>query len=147
MRNENAFIRPQVAVGAVVVRGNAVLLVKRGTPPSQGLWAIPGGKVNLGETLQNAAEREVREETGLSVQAGAPIYAFDVIEKEGESFRFHYVIVDVIARYIDGDPAAADDVTDVAWVQAHDFDRHDIDPNTKRFLRLWWRDKPKFCAD
>ena len=68
---------PQVAVGAIVIRDNKVLLVKRKQPPSEGLWAIPGGRVELGETLQKAAEREVREETGVTVQTGNPVYTFD----------------------------------------------------------------------
>jgi ADP-ribose pyrophosphatase len=73
---------PQVAVGAIVIKDGRVLLVKRSQPPSKGLWAIPGGRVELGETLKEAAEREIIEETGLTIRAGDPVYTFDVIERD-----------------------------------------------------------------
>jgi ADP-ribose pyrophosphatase len=85
-------------VGAIVVRDSRVLLIQRGQPPSEGLWAIPGGRVELGETLQEAAEREIKEETGLTIRARNPIHTFDVILRdEGGRVRFHYVIVDLLA--------------------------------------------------
>ena len=68
--------KPQVAVGAIVINDGRVLLVKRSQPPSKGLWAIPGGRVELGETLKQAAEREIIEETGLTIRAGDPVYTF-----------------------------------------------------------------------
>ena len=73
---------PLVAVGAVVFNQNRVLLVKRAKPPAQNQWAIPGGKVRLGETLQQAAEREIHEETGIIIRALKPIYTFDIIQKD-----------------------------------------------------------------
>ena len=72
---------PRVGVAAVVTKNNRVLLVKRGVPPSKGLWAIPGGNMKLGETLKETAEREILEETGIVIEAGDPIYAFDFIER------------------------------------------------------------------
>jgi len=108
---------PRVAVGAIVFRAGRVLLVKRGQPPSQGLWAIPGGRVELGETLQAAAEREISEETGLTIRAGDPAYTFDAIERDAAGrVRFHYVIVDLLADYLDGEPRPGDDAREARWV-------------------------------
>ncbi len=108
---------PVVAVGAVVFNGKRVLLVRRGQPPSHDLWAIPGGKVRLGETLQAAAEREILEETGLTVRARQPVYTFDHIERDTQGcIRFHYVIVDLVADYVTGTISAGDDAREVRWV-------------------------------
>jgi 8-oxo-dGTP diphosphatase len=93
---------PRVAVGVVVIHQNKVLLVLRGQPPGEGLWAIPGGSVNLGETLQAAAEREAWEETGLRVKAGEVIYNFDaIVRDEAGRVQYHYVIVDLKAEALD----------------------------------------------
>ncbi|MCK9273499.1 MAG: NUDIX domain-containing protein [Syntrophales bacterium] len=74
--------QPQVGVGAVVIKDGSILLVKRGRSPGINLWAIPGGRINLGETLKKAVEREVEEETGVLIRAGDPIYTFDFIERD-----------------------------------------------------------------
>jgi len=109
---------PRLAVGAVVIHEGRVLLVKRGKPPSEGLWAIPGGSVELGETLQGAAEREILEETGIKIKANNPVYTFDAIQRENSGkIRFHYVIVDLLADYLDGEPKAGDDAHEVRWVE------------------------------
>jgi 8-oxo-dGTP diphosphatase len=113
---------PRVAVGAIVLRDGHVLLVKRGRPPSQGQWAIPGGRVELGETLQAAAEREINEETGLTIRAGDPVHTFDVIVRDDAGrVRFHYVIVDLLADYLGGDePRPGDDAREARWVAPQD---------------------------
>jgi ADP-ribose pyrophosphatase len=112
-------------VGAVVIYQDKVLLVLRGKAPAKDMWAIPGGSVNLGETLQVAAEREVLEETGLYIRAGEVIYAFEKIEHDDTGqVRFHYVILDLQAEALD--PAqpltAADDVSDAGWFSLADLD-------------------------
>lgn len=107
--------RPRVAVGAVVIHNECILLVKRGKQPAQGEWAIPGGSVELGETLQAAAEREIQEETGITIRAGKVIYTFDTIVMDGDRARFHYVILDLEAAYIAGEPQAGDDVLAADW--------------------------------
>jgi 8-oxo-dGTP diphosphatase len=107
---------PQVAVGAVVIHHGRVLLVKRGNPPADGEWAIPGGRVELGETLQQAAERELLEETGISVRAGEPVYAFDsIVRDDAGQIRFHYVIVDLWAEYVRGEVRVGDDALAAGW--------------------------------
>lgn len=94
---------PRVGVGAVVLREGRILLVRRGVAPAKGLWAIPGGGLRLGETLQAGAEREILNETGIVIRAGAPLFTCDSLEKDGAGrIRFHYVIVDVMADYLSG---------------------------------------------
>lgn len=120
---------PRVAVGAVVTHQNKVLLVLRGQPPAKDKWAIPGGSVNLGETLQAAAEREVFEETGLKVKAGEVIYSFDAILRDAEGrIQYHYVILDLRAEALDPSQplTPADDVYDAAWFNLTDLDRPDL---------------------
>ena len=114
---------PRLAVGAVIVHQNKVLLVRRGNAPAKGLWAIPGGSVNLGETLQAAAEREVLEETGLHIKAGAMIYAFEKIQRdEVGRVQFHYVILDLAAEALDPTQPLipADDASDAGWYSLND---------------------------
>lgn len=131
-----AFTAPRVGVGAVVIRDGRVLLVKRGSQPGKGLWAVPGGSVELGETLQAAAEREILEETGLVIRAGEPVFAFDLIEQDAAgSLRFHYVIVDLKAEYISGEPVAADDAADARWLAPQDLDGLEIAPVTWELLK------------
>jgi len=127
---------PQVAVGAIVVKDGQVLLVRRGQPPSEGLWAIPGGRVELGETLQEAAEREIREETGLTIHAGDPVFTFDVILRdEAGRVRFHYVIIDLQAEYVNGVLCAGDDAREARWVAPGGLDELPINRTTLEVLK------------
>ncbi len=129
-------LAPQVAIGAVVIRNKQILLVKRKKEPGRGLWAIPGGSVQIGETLQEAAEREVLEETGLVVKAKQPIYLFDYIERdERNQVRFHYVIIDLEADLTGGRLCAADDALDARWFSPEEIRDTPITENTRRFLR------------
>lgn len=140
MENPHSTIRkypdaPRPAVGAVVFKGDAVLLVQRANPPSQGMWAIPGGRVRLGETLQAAAEREILEETGVVIRANAPILVYDVIQTDGRGVvKYHYVIVDLAADYVSGDPRAGDDAADARWITVDELSRIKVNPATRRLL-------------
>jgi 8-oxo-dGTP diphosphatase len=126
---------PRVAVGAIVLKDDRVLLVRRGQPPSEGLWAIPGGRVELGETLQEAAERELKEETGLRIQAGEPVYTFDVIVRdESGQVRFHYVIADLLADYISGELQPGDDAREARWVGPGELDELPVNQTTLEVL-------------
>jgi 8-oxo-dGTP diphosphatase len=127
---------PQVAVGAIVVRDGRVLLVRRGHPPSEGLWAIPGGSVELGETLQEAAEREIMEETGLTIQAGEPVHTFDVILRDAAGrVQFHYVIVDLLADYVRGEVHSGDDARDARWVTSGELEKLAVNQTTLELLK------------
>ena len=127
---------PRTAVGAVVFKDDEVLLVQRANPPAQDCWAIPGGSVRLGETLQQAAEREIMEETGVVIRAENPIFVFDVIEQDDRGgVRFHYVIVDLSAQYVDGEPRAADDAADARWVGEAELAALHVNPATRRLLK------------
>ncbi len=127
---------PRVAVGAVVFKDRQVLLVRRGQAPAQGLWAIPGGSMELGETLQEAAEREIFEETGVTIRAGEPILTFDVIERDDKGrIRYHYVIVDMIADYVAGSLKAGDDAAEARWVSAAELKALDASDRTRRLLK------------
>ncbi len=126
---------PRVAVGAVVFHENKVLLVLRGKPPAEGVWAIPGGSVNLGETLQAAAEREIYEETGIRIKAGDPVLTFDAIEKDDTgAVRFHYVITDLAARYVSGTPHSGDDALDARWFSPEELAAVNVNPKTQELL-------------
>lgn len=128
--------RPQVAVGAIVFKDDKVLLVRRGQAPSKGLWAIPGGSVELGETLQEAAEREIFEESGLTIRANEPVFTFDLVERdEKERIRYHYVIVDLMADYVDGQPRPGDDVTEVRWISSQEMGKLEVSPKTLELLK------------
>lgn len=116
---------PRVAVGAVIIHQNKVLLVLRGKAPAKDKWAIPGGSVKLGETLKTAAEREVLEETGLQIKAGEVIYAFDAIHHdEAGRIQYHYVILDLEAEALDPTQPLipADDVRDAGWFTLAELD-------------------------
>ena len=127
--------QPQVAVGAVVFNDNRVLLVQRGKAPALGMWSIPGGSMELGETLQRATEREIREETGLTIKAREPIFSFDVIDRDEDGrVRFHYVIVDLMADYISGELRAGDDALDARWVSSEESKSLNMSEKTRHLL-------------
>lgn len=132
--------RPLVAVGAVVFKEDKVLLILRAKPPAENHWTIPGGSVELGETLQEAAEREIWEETGLTIQAGEPVYTFDVIERDAKgAILFHYVIVDLAADYVSGELRPGDDAIDVCWASFGDVKSLKVSTATRKLLKQYQR--------
>lgn len=127
---------PQVGIGAVVFRDDRVLLVQRGKPPCQGEWSIPGGKVRAGETLQQAAERELREETGVIARAGKVVHTFDLLQQASDGrLEFHYVIVDVECDYLEGEPLAQDDAADARWLAKEELQALNLNAETRQLLR------------
>jgi len=126
---------PRVGVGAVVIRDGKILLVKRGSSPGKGLWAPPGGLVELGETVRKAAEREILEETGVTIRAKEAFYIFDFIDRDKDGkIKYHYVIIDFLADYISGEPRASDDASEVRWVSPEEVPGLAITPTTRKLL-------------
>lgn len=133
---------PLVGVGAVIVDAGRVLLVRRGTEPAKGRWSIPGGLVELGETLREAVVREVREETGLIVEPAGLVELLDRVYREGDRVRYHYVIADYLCRVTDGALAAGSDADEVRWVERQAWmGEHPlvVDPVTARVLEAGWQ--------
>ena len=115
--------RPVVGVGVVVLDDDRLLLVKRGRDPGRGLWAVPGGKVEAGERLVDAARREAREETGLDVEVGDVVW---VGEHIGDGH--HLVLIDFAATVVGGELAASDDADEVRWVTLDDAEKMPLTP-------------------
>lgn len=132
--------RPLVGVGGIVTRGGEVLIVKRGSEPSYGKWAIPGGLVNLGETAAEACAREVEEETGIIVEVEKVVDVCDYIERDGEGrIRFHYVIIDFLAAPVGGNLRAGGDALDARFVKTNELENYDLTRTTRRvFAKLGW---------
>ncbi len=108
--------RPIPAALAVVMKDSRFLLVRRSNRPDLGLWGFPGGKIELGETVSEAAVRELREETGIHAEARETLTSVDVIIRDREDrLLHHYVLVAVLCNYLGGEAVAADDVSEAAW--------------------------------
>ena len=127
--------RPIVGVGGVVVDADKVLIVKRAHEPRKGEWSLPGGTVELGETLVEAVRRELKEETGLDVEVGEVVEVFDRVHRLDGRIQYHFVIVDYLCRPIGGTLAAADDAEDVAWVTGDELDRYGVNEFAARVIR------------
>ena len=107
---------PLVGVGAIIIERDRVLLVKRAHPPIQGQWSIPGGVLEVGEMVREAAVREAREETGLVVEPGELLGVYDRILRDAERrVQYHYVLIDFLCRAVGGELLAASDAADVRW--------------------------------
>src|SRR3954462_567246 len=107
---------PLVGVGSIIIEGDRVLLVKRAHPPIQGQWSIPGGVLEVGEMVREAAVREAREETGLTVEPGDLLGVYDRILRDAERrVQYHYVLIDFLCRLIGGELRAASDAAEVSW--------------------------------
>src|SRR6266446_7320429 len=139
--------RPIVGIGGVVVEGGRALLIRRGNEPLMGQWSIPGGTLELGETLREGTARELTEETGLEVRVMEMIEVFERINfgwgadetwttmEERRRPRFHFVIVDYLCERISGKAVAGGDVTDVAWAGEDELERFSLTPTATRVIR------------
>lgn len=107
---------PLVGVGAIIIEDGRVLLVKRAHPPLLGKWSIPGGVLEVGELVREAAVREAREETGLIVEPGELLGVYERVVRNGEKLvQYHYVLIDFLCRRVGGELAAGSDAGEVRW--------------------------------
>jgi 8-oxo-dGTP diphosphatase len=114
---------PVVAVGVIIRDGDRIVLVRRAKEPSKGLWTFPGGAVELGESLRDAAVREAREETGLWVEIGDVATVIDHLVDDGAGrIRYHYVIIDYLARPVGGTLQPGTDASEARWAGLADLD-------------------------
>jgi 8-oxo-dGTP diphosphatase len=128
--------RPLVGVGGVVIAEDRVLLIRRGGPPLEGEWSIPGGMLELGESLREGVRRELGEETGLEVKVQDLIEAFDRVTTDADGkWRYHFVILDYLCEAVSGVARAASDVVDVAWAREDELARFSLTPTATRVVK------------
>jgi len=129
--------QPLVGVGAIIVEGGRVLLIKRGKAPLLGEWSIPGGMLELGETLRQGAEREALEETGLVVRATDLLGVFDrIVPDETQRTLYHYVLIDFLCQEISGDMLAGGDASDTRWFTRADLSSLSMPEETLKILQM-----------
>ena len=137
-----------VGVGGVVIDGERVLLVRRARPPLKGEWSLPGGLVEAGERLADAARREIREETGLKVRVEGVVKLLERITRDRQGrAKFHYVLVDFLCRVEGGQryrtPMAASDVGAARWVPRADLGQYSLRPATLRVIEKAFESEPR----
>lgn len=127
--------RPLVGVGAVVWDGARVLLERRGQPPAQGAWALPGGLIDVGETAEAAVQREVREECGVEVTVGPVLGLFEPIHRDDDGrIRYHYVVIDFLAYYRSGEAQPGDDAAELRWAAPTELASYALHPATRAMI-------------
>jgi mutator protein MutT len=127
--------RPLVGVGAVVWDGARVLLERRGRPPAQGSWALPGGLIEMGEAADAAVRREVREECGIEVAVGPILGLFEPVYRDPDGqVRYHFVVIDFLAYYESGELRVGDDAAEVRWVRPDDLPEYELSPATREMI-------------
>jgi 8-oxo-dGTP diphosphatase len=128
--------RPLVGVGGVVIAGGRTLLIRRGSAPLQGQWSIPGGMLELSESIAEGVRRELAEETGLEVRVGDLIEVFErIVPGEEGRTRYHFVILDYLCDMISGVARAGSDVTDVAWAREDELERYSLTAIATRVIK------------
>ena len=124
-----------MGVGAVVVRDNKALIVKRAHEPRKGEWSLPGGLLELGESLQDAVRREIKEETSLDVIVGPIVETFDRVHRDDHGkIRYHFVIVDFVCWSSDGEAIPGSDADGVAWVSVAEIDHYHVNAHAKAVI-------------
>jgi ADP-ribose pyrophosphatase YjhB (NUDIX family) len=129
--------RPLIGVGAIIVDDGEVVLIKRGHPPLEGEWSIPGGVLEVGETMREGVIREAREETGLVVEPLELLGVYDRVQRdERGQVLYHYVLVDFLCLPVAGELKAAGDAADAGWFSPEDAAGLSLPPDTREVLRL-----------
>lgn len=118
--------RPVPAVGAIVFRDGGILLVKRGAEPNQGRWSLPGGVVERGETVEAAIVRETWEETRVRVRPLDVFHVADFIQRDRGRIRWHYVLIDLLCEYVDGEPMPGTDAANARFIPLPELAEHDV---------------------
>lgn len=127
---------PIVGVGAIVFHSDRVLLVQRGREPAKGKWSLPGGLVEVGESLERAVRREVAEETGLDVRVGNLVTVLErVIRDERDRVQYHYVLLDFLCYCKEGEPTPGTDAADCRFVRLNDLEAYSLTEGTERVIR------------
>jgi len=128
--------RPLVGVGALIVHQDKVVIVQRGTEPLKGQWSIPGGALEIGETLRECAAREALEETGLHVEAGPVLEVFDSIYHAPDGrIQYHYVLIDFACRLLGGELRAGGDAVQARWVSLEELSLYDLAETAATLIR------------
>jgi 8-oxo-dGTP diphosphatase len=128
--------QPLVGVGAIIVEDGRVLLIKRGKAPLLGEWSIPGGMLELGETLRQGAKREALEETGLTVRATELLGVFDrIILDEQQRTIYHYVLIDFLCATVSGELRASGDAADAGWFTPNEVAKMSLAEDTAGVIR------------
>jgi 8-oxo-dGTP diphosphatase len=127
---------PLVGVGAIIIQDDRVVLVKRAHPPLQAQWSIPGGVLEVGELVREAAVREAREETGLIVEPGTLLGVYDRVLRDTENrVQYHYVLIDFLCRPIGGELSASGDAADVCWFTREELHALNLAEDTQDVIR------------
>ncbi len=127
--------RPVVGVGVIVLRGNDVLLVRRGAPPLKNQWSIPGGKQERGETVRDAAHREIREETGVEIALIGLVDVVDGIRRDNTGATVsHYTLIDFAAEWVSGEAVAGDDAAEARWIPLNKLSDYRLWSETRRVI-------------
>jgi 8-oxo-dGTP diphosphatase len=128
--------QPMVGVGVLIKRGNSILLVKRSNDPGRGLWSIPGGVLELGETLEGAAVREAKEETGADISVDRLLDVYNLIENDDAGrIRYHYILINFLAHHVRGRLEPNAESSDIRWVEVDELNSYRTTKTLRRLLK------------
>ena len=131
--------KPLIAVGVLVINKNKALIIKRGEEPNKFLWSIPGGLVEIGEELEEAAIREIKEEMGIDVKIEKVIGIFNCINRNKNEIKYHYVIIDYIAKEFTGPIKTNKEILDFKWVKFNELHNYELTNTTRELFREFIR--------